>query len=249
VTVLECDNPEAPTEVLVCERQPKDGDVFEQLPFALTPGPADQHQAIAGVHRDHCCRRRGGPARAAPDAVTDVLLRRAPRTISGDPLPRGDDVADDIKKALLDLDSSYLAVHGPPGTGKTFTTAKVIERLVNAHGGESEWSHSRTRWSRTCSPTSSAQAWTGRWWPRSSTPNAGAGPEITNRSSPLHRRTRRLRRRGTAWDFANDNKIPRLSLDLLVVEEAGQFSLANTIAVAPSARNLMLLGDRSSCRR
>ena len=38
-------------------------------------------------------------------------------------------------------------------------------------------------------------------------------------------------------------EIPRLALDLLVVEEAGQYSLANTIAVAPSARNLMLLGD------
>ena len=48
---------------------------------------------------------------------------------------------------------------------------------------------------------------------------------------------------GTAWDFANANKIPRLALDLLVIEEAGQYSLANTIAVAPSARNLMLLGD------
>jgi uncharacterized protein len=48
---------------------------------------------------------------------------------------------------------------------------------------------------------------------------------------------------GTAWDFANANKIPRCSLDVLVIEEAGQFNLANTIAVAPSARNLMLLGD------
>jgi uncharacterized protein len=48
---------------------------------------------------------------------------------------------------------------------------------------------------------------------------------------------------GTAWDFANEGRVPRLALDLLVVEEAGQFSLANTIAVASSARNLMLLGD------
>ncbi len=48
---------------------------------------------------------------------------------------------------------------------------------------------------------------------------------------------------GTAWDFANDNKIPADSLDLLVVEEAGQFSLANTIAVSRAARNLLLLGD------
>ena len=33
------------------------------------------------------------------------------------------------------------------------------------------------------------------------------------------------------------------SLDLLVIEEAGQFNLANTIAVAATARNLLLLGD------
>ena len=68
------------------------------------------------------------------DAVTDILLRRAPRTVSGGPLPRTGDVAADMTAALLDLDSSYLAVHGPPGTGKTFTSAKVIARLVTEHG-------------------------------------------------------------------------------------------------------------------
>ena len=48
---------------------------------------------------------------------------------------------------------------------------------------------------------------------------------------------------GTAWDFANPGRIPPASLDLLVIEEAGQFNLANTIAVAATARNLLLLGD------
>jgi uncharacterized protein len=48
---------------------------------------------------------------------------------------------------------------------------------------------------------------------------------------------------GTGWDFANDTRVPRASLDLLVIEEAGQYSLANTIAVAPCAANLLLLGD------
>jgi superfamily I DNA and/or RNA helicase len=37
--------------------------------------------------------------------------------------------------------------------------------------------------------------------------------------------------------------VPDAALDLLVVEEAGQFNLANTIAVARAARNLLLLGD------
>ena len=48
---------------------------------------------------------------------------------------------------------------------------------------------------------------------------------------------------GTAWDFANAGRVPRGSLDLLVIEEAGQFCLANTIAVASAAKNLLLLGD------
>ena len=48
---------------------------------------------------------------------------------------------------------------------------------------------------------------------------------------------------GTAWDFANDTRVDAHSLDLLVIEEAGQFCLANTIAVARAANNLMLLGD------
>lgn len=54
---------------------------------------------------------------------------------------------------------------------------------------------------------------------------------------------------GTAWDFANANRIPPKSLDLLVIDEAGQFCLANTIAVAPAADNLLLLGIRNSCRK
>jgi uncharacterized protein len=35
----------------------------------------------------------------------------------------------------------------------------------------------------------------------------------------------------------------RASLDLLVIDEAGQFSLASTIAVSVAAPRLLLLGD------
>jgi uncharacterized protein len=105
------------------------------------------------------------------------------------------------------------------------------------------------RSSRTCSATSSRRASTGRGWPKLNTVNKG-WTDITNPEfAGFIAGHDGCVVGGTAWDFANDNKIPRLSLDLLVVEEAGQYSLANTIAVAPSARNLMLLGDPSSCRR
>jgi len=48
---------------------------------------------------------------------------------------------------------------------------------------------------------------------------------------------------GTAWDFSNRNRVDRGELDLLVIDEAGQFSLASTIAVAAGAQRLLLLGD------
>ncbi|MFC6259238.1 DEAD/DEAH box helicase, partial [Kocuria oceani] len=48
---------------------------------------------------------------------------------------------------------------------------------------------------------------------------------------------------GTAWDFSNAAYLEDEALDLLVVDEAGQYSLANTLAVSRAARRLLLLGD------
>ncbi|BAS07600.1 hypothetical protein AHiyo4_10220 [Arthrobacter sp. Hiyo4] len=47
---------------------------------------------------------------------------------------------------------------------------------------------------------------------------------------------------GTAWTMTG-RSVPAGSLDLLVIDEAGQFSLANTLAVARAAKRLLLLGD------
>lgn len=243
VTVLECDNPEAPTEVVVCERQPKDGDTFDQLPIALTPGSPINTKPLQESIADTAAMVATGLPNLPADAVTDILLLRAPRTVSGNPLPRTGDVAADLSAALLDLDSSYLAVHGPPGTGKTFTSAKVIARLVTEHAwrvGVVAQSHAVVENLLGC------------------VIDAGVDPERVGKKKSPDARWCDVAEKdypafiahdagcvigGTAWDFANSGRVPRLALDLLVVEEAGQYSLANTIAVAPSARNLMLLGD------
>jgi predicted RecB family nuclease len=235
VAVLECDNPEAPTEVVVCERQPKDGDVFEQLPFALTPGPPINTKPLQESIATTAAVVAAGLPALPPDAVTDVLLRRAPRTISGGPLPRTGSIADDIAAALLDLDSSYLAVHGPPGTGKTFITAKVIARLVTEH----HWRVGVVAQSHAVVENLLGTV-----------VSAGVDPDRVGKKKSPDAPWRDVPEKdypafiaGTAWDFANGTRVPLGSLDVLVVEEAGQYSLANTIAVAPSARNLMLLGD------
>src|SRR5262249_35024830 len=46
---------------------------------------------------------------------------------------------------------------------------------------------------------------------------------------------------GTTWLWAGDQF--KDSVDVLIVDEAGQMSLANVVAAAQAARNLVLLGD------
>jgi uncharacterized protein len=243
VTVAECDDPEVPTEVLVIEKQPKDGEVFDPTPFALTPGPPINSKPLQDSIADTAALLAAGLPNLPVDAVTDILLRRDPRTVSGGPLRRSGAIADDITTALLDLDSSYLAVHGPPGTGKTHTSAQVLARLVNDHHwrvGVVAQSHAVVENLLGC------------------VIEAGVDPEHVGKKKSPDAPWRNVDEKdypafiaqpdgcvigGTAWDFANTGRVPRQSLDLLVIEEAGQYNIANTIAVAPSARNLMLLGD------
>jgi predicted RecB family nuclease len=245
VTVRECDDPAAPTEVVVIEREPKTGGVFDSLPFALTPGPPIRTTALRESIEATASAIAEGLPQLPPTAVLDILLRRPPRTRSGAALPHDNAVADDITAALLDLDSSYLAVHGPPGTGKTHTAAKIIATLVNEYRwriGIVAQSHAvvenlfRGVISAGVDPAQVAKKKHGvadtRWQQIAETEY----PAFIGNSDGCVIG-------GTGWDFANSARVPRAGLDLLVIEEAGQYSLANTIAVAPAARNLLLLGD------
>jgi uncharacterized protein len=244
VTVLECEDGAAPTDVLIVEREPKGGGLFDQLPFALTPGPPIPTTALQNSIDATATEIAAGLPHLPPSPVIDILVRRPPRTRSGGPLRREHDDAASITAALLDLDSSYLAVHGPPGTGKTFTAAAVIARLVNEHGwrvGVVAQSHAVVEnlfrdviaAGVDASLVAKKKHGTDARW-----------QEIDEKEYPsfIADHTGCVVG-GTAWDFANQSRVPRGSLDLLVVEEAGQYSLANTIAVAPAARNLLLLGD------
>lgn len=243
--VVGADDPTVPTEVVVVERATKGGNTFHQLPFALTPGPPIPTKTLRESIESTAAAVAAGLPQLPRTAVVDILLRRAPRTRSGASLPRGGDIVADITAALLALDSSYLAVHGPPGTGKTHVAAQVIKRLVDEHGwriGVVAQSHAVVENVLDCT--------------------IGAGVDPSRVAKKPHDRDNPSWQQidensyaafvtgaagcvlgGTAWDFANSSRVPPASLDLLVIDEAGQFCLANTIAVAPAAPNLLLLGD------
>jgi len=249
VTIESVDDPAEPTQVVVVETGVgAANETHDQLPFALTPPPPISTDGLKNAINAVATSVVGVLPNLPAAAYLDLLARRPPRTRSGQPLPRtGDDVAD-ITTALLDLDRSYVAVHGPPGCGKTYTAAHVIARLVNSHDwriGVVAQSHSvvenlldkvveagvnRQRvGKRPKNPDSREQ----RPWRQLA--NADYPAFIAAEGGCVIG--------GTAWDFANSSRVLPDSLDLLVVEEAGQFCLANTIAVASAARNLLLLGD------
>ncbi len=165
-----------------------------------------------------CCAARPAPAAA-------LRYRVATETVA------------DITAAALDLDSSYLAVHGPPGTGKTYTAAQVITRLVTEHGwrvGVVAQSHATVE--NLLDAVIDAGLDPGRVAKKKYDHHAPRWQEIDGGDyAAFIPATAGCVIGGTAWDFANANRVPPNSLDLLVIDEAGQFCLANTIAVAPAA--------------
>jgi len=191
----------------------------------------------------------------------DILRRRPPRLSDGRSLvdaPLGGEAPHEvIVRALMAMDNSYLAVQGPPGTGKTYTAAHVIAALAREHGwrvGVVAQSHEVVenvlRGVRRCGLAANAVG---------KKPGHGSRPDWTvlrPSASKLkeHPGARTFEEfhagqrggyvvGGTAWDFVSEARVPLAGYDLLVIDEAGQFCLANTIAVSGSTRRILLLGD------
>jgi uncharacterized protein len=232
----------------IVEEHAVEGFTWSELPVALTPAspPRALNQQVAiDAWADAVI---DAAPRLPEDPATDILCRRPPRTLTGGlPASTGDDV-DAIVRAVLDLDRSYVAVQGPPGTGKTYVGSHVIARLVRDRRfkvGVVAQSHAVIE--NMLDRVVAAGVPKGL---------VGKAPKTDSADLPFTP----LRKNGvaefaaehadtgyviggTAWDFSHEGRIPRGSLDLLVIDEAGQFSLASTIAVSLAAPRLLLLGD------
>ncbi|GAA1854585.1 TM0106 family RecB-like putative nuclease [Microbacterium koreense] len=236
---------------VVVEETAVDGVTWSTLPIALTPAappPAGNQQKAIDAWADEIIARH---PELPDDAATDILLRRAPRSVRAaeTDVPATGDV-DGIVAAVGALDEGFLAVQGPPGTGKTYVGSHVVERLVREHGyrvGVVAQSHTVVE--------NMLDRIVG-----AGVPPSRVGKALKSNADPDQERPFTVIPKngvaaftaenpggfvigGTAWDFAHEGRVPRRSLDLLVIDEAGQFSLASTIAVSLAARRVLLLGD------
>ncbi|PRY58079.1 uncharacterized protein BCF74_1131 [Knoellia remsis] len=234
------------------ELMPKDGTEHDLAPVGLVPSKIVPSTSIEAALQRLGERVQGAFPALPQSAGVDVLLRRSPRLRSGGALPEvgeGDDrFVRAIESALLDLDGSALSVQGPPGTGKTHVASQVIASLVRDHGwrvGVCAQSHAAIenvldavvraglapeQVGKAVKEPGVSTAWT-----ELAKADDLAGFAADQEGGYVIG--------GTAWDLTNPKRVQPGQLDLLVIDEAGQYSLAKTLAVAESADRLLLLGD------
>ena len=148
------------------------------------------------------------------------------------------------------MSGGCLVIQGPPGTGKTYTASHVITALLAAGKkvGISSNSHKAVvNLLRACGEAASVK---GRLLQGIKVGGDHDGALFS--ANPKLRHIKNSAEAcaaykggvvgGTAWLFARPDWED--VLDFLFIDEAGQVSLANAVAMARCARNLVLLGDQ-----
>jgi len=245
--IVEIDDTSGPVGRLRLLRGPKFGS--RPLPEAIVAGgPLEDRTQRAAVLRLADSMRAGD---GRYPALRAILAREHPRIRGLAPGARIQTTDLAAMQALaLGLDASYLFLQGPPGTGKTWTGARIVVQLL-AHGrriGIAAQSHKaihnllaeiekvaraagvRVKGLKKASAGNPESEYHGEFI--QSDPDNDrfekAGPDVQLLA-------------GTAWLFSRPGLDGRL--DDLVIDEAGQVSLADTLAMGTAARNLILLGD------
>ncbi len=218
------------------------------FPKALIPkGPYDDRYQRDAIFRFAESIRNGARRYPALQAILDRERPRIQGLAPGGQIQTNDLVQ--MKDLALRLDNSYLFVQGPPGTGKTWTGARLVVHLL-AHGqrvGIASQSHKAIHNMLKEIETVAREMGVGfRGLKKSTAGNPESeyeGDFIKSESdvSKLVSVPDAQLLAGTAWLFAR-TELDR-GLDCLVVDEAGQVSLADSIAMGTSARKLILLGD------
>jgi uncharacterized protein len=233
------------------KKMKKTANIHPSSVYADPTGPNSNVVADALFRLGGWVKANGVGSPGANRAARDLLMRQSPRLLDGTGLAgrTGESVVDAAKRIVAQLDDSVLAIQGPPGTGKTFTGARMICELVRQGKkvGITGMSHKVIRKLIddviAASPEFNLVAL--RCVQKVSEKPDEESPDIvfaTDYAEPLaalHDGAQLVA--GTAWLWSREDYFE--AVDVLFVDEAGQMSLANVLAVSQAAKSLVLLGD------
>lgn len=182
-----------------------------------------------------------------PVSAAGLLMRKAPVRELQRP---GEDVVDAAVRAAAQMDGGCLVLQGPPGTGKTYTASRMIDSLLASGRRVGISSNSHKAMDNLLEECGKVAREKGRSLVGVKARGDGESklyrdnPEliyIPDNSAAFEAYSDGIAA-GTAWLFTGSDW--EGELDYLFVDEAGQVSLANAVAMSRAARNLVLLGDQ-----
>ena len=193
-------------------------------------------------------------------AMRDALMRLGEQVLAGReplglrllegrtppiPLETGRAAGELMRQVGGTLDGHILAVQGPPGAGKSYNGALLIADLLDAglRVGVTAQAH------RVIADLMAKVDRPGvRKGGSHETPGEQGQIRVVGSNAGLDSAIAGGARfiGGTSWLWAREGMAG--AVDVLVVDEAGQFSLANAAAVAQGATSLVLLGDPQQLR-
>jgi uncharacterized protein len=197
-----------------------------------------------------------GAEHAPPPAVRVIALDAArsarDRQRAAAVAPRTREVDPEVREALrlaFELDHGVLPIQGPPGTGKTFTGSHMILELVKAGKkiGVTAVGHETIRnvlkavGERAVEQGLADFRCLHKGRPKDDNPEALHAIDDNDRIAALFASDAYRLLGGTSWLWANERF--RDSVDVLFIDEAGQMSLADVLAVSAGANSIVLLGD------
>lgn len=226
---------------------------------AKGPLPADLSLGPVRPLNDQCLRlaiRRFADSVARGDGkflALERFLRRETPSLKGRAagfpvLSDGADLIQGTTDAVAAMDDSHLFIQGPPGTGKTYTAGHVIVEMLRRGKKIGVASHSHKAINNLLAKIEAVANSAGAQFEGYKKATAGdattehAGAMIANAFSNGDIPPEADLIAGTAWLFADPAF--EASRDYLFVDEAGQVSLANLLAMGTAARNIVLVGDQ-----
>jgi predicted RecB family nuclease len=180
-------------------------------------------------------------------AAKDLLMKRKPLLKTGDITVPGEDVVNAAIRIALNLDRSFLAIQGPPGSGKTYTGAKMIIELFRQGKkiGITAISHKVIRNLIDKTLELSREENVTIEFIHKVSEKSSEVPDGVIESTDSKKAIEALGHGkvvgGTAWLWAEPGSMEKL--DYLFIDEAGQMSLSHALAASRAAYNLILLGD------